>query len=531
MPYFLNVNIDGLITAKSRGDGYSITLKWATAYPTNRSFKIAYNIYMSSGVAPIFPGDFFNMSPTFVSVDGSTTVDIVDLIPGQMYHFAVRAFEYDSNAFDVKTLPKAYSGLVMYPQSLLRSDISSTDSVIPLVDTELFPAAGTVRIGSELINYTSIDAFDDLILTNASLQRGFSNTVAESHRIDGYDGYVFWDPAVLFWPVREEYKNTIVYECWNRFDINQYPFTIADGYHQKIKDILTTDLTYSDAINTGFPSYDYAGYHRTDPVMLLKGDCIGSYMGGYAGCADGYLGVGGQLRGLPIQDINTQRQEVLLSTDGEPVCLIQRKWTGITCSCMLPYNEYPEARCNKCYGTGFVIGWSQFFNPRRADGKIMVRFDPAVDDLKATDSGLESDMQPNCWTIAVPSVKDRDFVVRFDEDGNEEFRYEILNVTRNKLLLNNTGAQKFVSQRVRKTDPIYQVRVFRDTSTMPSIVYTSISSSLGIPPHTHSIVISEKIVSISQINEITGTAAGHSHVIENGVFIDAGLGHTHTVII
>lgn len=649
MPYFLNVNINGLITADSKGDGYTITLKWATAYPQIRSNKIGYNIYMGGGITPAFDTDFFNMPPSFVSFDGSTKIDIVDLIPGQMYNFGVRAFEYDPSVFDPSQLP-VVNGLATYPQSLLASDISAMDLVIPLVDAENFVAPGTVKIGAELIYFSTVDYINNnllvpggsvtsahfvdfgggvfykpssgnigtgiinnlsIVLPTAKTEiwtvkcvgvqkdnlgnvvpgtakfetigsisgtlsdplwdvygtitsngvlsfsimetttfalgdsftigvigvstttggRGYDGTTATPHFTDGYDGYVYWDPNVIYWPVVNENDNTKVFECWNRFDVGHFPFTITDGYRQKTKDILTTDLTYSDQVNTGFQAYDYAGYHRTDPVMLLSGGCVGSYIGGYMGCVDGYSGVGMQLRGLPIQTLNMQRQEVLLSTTGEPVCLIKRNWTGITCKCMLPYNEYPEARCNKCYGTGIVVGWNQYYDPRRSDGRIMVRFDPSVDDLVATDSGLESTLQPNCWTLPVPTVKDRDLIIRFDEDGNEEFRYEILNVTRNKLLLDQTGVQKFVAQRVRKTDVLYMVPVFRDTSMFPNTIYTGISSSLGIPPHTHSIQINEKVVSVSQINQITGMAAGHSHTIQNGVMLDEGLGHTHTIIL
>jgi hypothetical protein len=249
------------------------------------------------------------------------------------------------------------------------------------------------------------------------------------------------------------------------------------------------------------------------------------------GCSDGYLGVGQQTSGLSIQDQNMARQEVLLSTTGEPVCLIKRRWTGITCKCLLPYNEYPEARCNYCMGSGFVVGWDQFFDPRRSDGRIMVRFDPTVDDLMATDSGLESTMQPNCWGLPVPSLKDRDIIIRFDEDNNEEFRYEILNVTRNKLLLNQTGAQHFVAQRIRKTDVLYQIKTFDNTSFFPSSIQTSISSSIGIPPHNHEVRISEQITSISQINQITGVAAGHSHVVQSGIVLSQDLGHDHIILL
>lgn len=539
MPYYLNVNIDGLITADSLGDGYTINLKWATAYPNVIGNKIAYNIYMSdagtmnSAVAPVFPETFFNRSPAFVSVDGTTNVNIVDLIPGQMYHFAVRALEYDKLFFDLSTLPTTINNLRVYPQSLLAQNISTTSNFVPLLDAEQFPNTGTVKIGAELINYSSVDrTHNDLLLTNVSLQRGFNNSEITIHDTDGYDGYVFWDPNVLFWPVMNEEQNTRVFECWNRFDVDHFPFTIVDGYHQKTQDILTTDLSVSDAQNVGFPMYDFAGYHRTDPVMLLSGDCVGSYIGGYMFCADGYSGVGRQLRGISIEDQNNQRQEVLLSVDGERCVLVSRQWKGITCDCFLPYNEYPENRCTKCYGTGFVVGWQQYFNPRESDGKILVRFDPSVDDLIATDSGLESQLLPNCWTLTVPTIKDRDFLIRFDIDGNEEFRYEILNVTRNKLLLGLEGAQKMAAQRIRKTDPIYQVRVFRDTSMFPSDLSTSIGSAPGaFAPHSHTIRISEKITSAAQVNEITSISQGHSHTVVNGVVQSEGLGHTHTIII
>lgn len=523
----MNVNIPGLISADAAGDGYAINLKYATAYPKNRSYKIGYNIYMSGEIAPDFPIEFFNINPAFISTGTSTNANILDLVPGQMYHFAVRAFEYDANVVNFTSFPVAPNGLYVYPQSLLKQDISTTDTSIPLIDAEFFPNSGVVRIGAELVSYSSVDRINNTLL---SAIRGYDGTTIRPHFSDGYDGYIYRDPNVILWPSIQEEQNTVVFECWNRFDIDNYPFTIVDGYRQKTKDILTTDLSASDAANTGFPAYDYAGYHRTDPVMLLRGDCVGSYFGGYMFCADGYAGVGRQIRGLSVQDHNMQRQEVLLSTDGEPVCLIQRRWTGITCNCMLPYNEYPENRCVRCYGSGIVVGWNQFFSPRRSDGRIMVRFDPAVDDLKATDSGLESDLQPNCWTLPVPTIKDRDILVRFDQDGNEEFRYEVLNVTRNKFLLNNTGAQKFAVQRIRKTDPIYQIRIFADSSQFPSVLYTSVSGSLGIPAHSHKIVISEKITSISQINQLTSTDAGHNHTIIDGEVQTEGL-HSHTIIL
>lgn len=530
MPYYLNVNIDGLIIASSLGDGYSINLKWAHAYPTNRSNKILYNIYMSSEIAPDFTNEFFNQSPVFVSFDGSLNVNIVDLEPGTLYHFAVRAAEYNPAFFDPATLPRAYSELAMLPYSLLSANISATTALIPLVDSTGFPNTGTIKLGAEMINYSSIDINGNLVLNNPSFQRGFNGSFASIHNTNGYDGYVFWDPNAIFWPVEQEEQNTRVFECWNRFDVEHFPFTMTDGYRQKITDILTTNLTYSDTVNTGFPAYDFSGYHRTDPVLLLSGVCLGSYIGGRQGCADGYNGVGLQISGLNVQDANMQRQEVLLSTTGEPVCLVHRRWTGMTCKCMLPYNEYPDNRCNLCFGGGIVVSYIPFYNPRRSDGRIMVHFDPSVDDLVATDSGLESTFLPNVWTLPVPTIKDRDFLVRFDESSNEEFRYEVLNVSRQRFFLDQTAAQRFAVQRIRKTDPIYQVPVDYDTSNFPTTISTDVQSSIGIPPHSHAVVINEKITSVSQINQISGVAAGHSHVIQNGIVLSERL-HNHIIVL
>jgi hypothetical protein len=648
MPYYLNVNIDGLISCDSAGDGYSANLRFAKAYPSTGTNALAYNIYMDHDVSPPFSSTIFERFPTFLYIGPNTNTCIVDLIPGDMYHFAVRAFEYDQSFFDITTLPAAYNDMVVLPESLLAADISATDLVIPLIDASLFPnnPNGTVRIGGEIINYSSVDynnntllvpgggasavaylvpqvggnyyipastntgtgtinnltllnlnaptatwyikcvsdgydgipvfsavgwrdtslddtgsvpAFpaDGIVYSNNELSfsitqltsfiigdyfivnvvganpgmgggRGYNNTLAREHDTDGYDGYNYWNPNVLFWPIETEETNTRVYECWSRFDINHYPFTLVDGYHQITEDILTTNLTYSDEVNTGFPAYDYAGYHMTDPVLILSGACVGSYIGGYQFCADGYSGVGVQIRGISAQDANLQRQEVLLSTTGEPCCLIKRVWTGITCKCFLPYNEYPESRCPYCYGGGFVVTYEQFFDPRRSDGRIMVRFSPALDDLSSTPDGLESIMIPDCWTLPVPTLKDRDFLVRFDEDGNEEFRYEILNVTRNKLFLDQTGVQKFTLQRVRKTDPIAQVKVFDNTAQFPTVIQTSFAMSLGIPNHQHNIVINESPLITDQI---TSVSAGHSHVVYRNGTVSYELGHTHTITV
>jgi hypothetical protein len=534
MPYYLNPSNVGVSLVSSLGDGSTINVKWHRAFPKTRTNLMAYNIYMDV-VSPDFPFELFNKSPVFVSVDGKLNADITGLVPGQLYRFGVRPVEYDPNTFDLKTLPIASGTLRVYPESPLRSNITASSSIIPLLSVEDFPTSGVVRAGIELIQYSSLDvANNNLVLTNVSLQRGFNDTAPALHTTDGYDGYVYSDPTVLFFPVDVEDQNTVVFATQDRFDVDHYAFTVVDGYRQTTKDIVNADLSISDTVNENFPAYDDSGWNRIDPVALFNGECVGSYFGGQQYCADGYDGVGRMMRGLSVDDANTQRQELLLSVIGEPVCLVKRQWTGIRCFCILATSEAPDARCKKCYGTGYVVGYQQYFDSRNSDGKIRVKFEPWVDDLPLVDSGLDPEAtKPAAWTLVLPALKKRDFLVRFDSEGNEEFRYEIINVTRNILFNQQFGAQKMALQRIRKTDIIYQVPVFRDTSMFPMIMNTGISSSLGIPPHSHEVKTNE--AHPSKWNQITGISAGHSHSIKwnpmTGLLeVSEELGHTHTII-
>ncbi len=534
MPYYLNSSNVGISSVATKADGTTITLKWYRAFPTKISNLMAYNIYMDT-VRPDFEFQFFNKSPAFVSVDGSLTVDITDLDPGQMYRFAVRPAEYDPDVFDLKTLPTVFNDLRVYPETLLVSNITETSDRVPILSTDGFPTTGTVRLGSELIQYSSIDTnTNELVLTNIGLQRGFNDTNITIHQVDGYDGYTYWDPSVLFFPINTEDQNTVVFATQSRFDYSNYAFNLVDGYRQTTKDIVNSDLSVSDEANADFPPYDNSGWNRIDPVALFNGECVGSYFGGQQYCADGYEGVGRMLRGISVQDVNTQRQEVLLSVIGEPVCLVKRQWTGIRCFCVLSTQEAPDARCRKCFGTGFVSGYQQYFDARNSDGRIRMKFEPWLDDLQIVDSGYDPEFtKPNAWTLVLPAIKKRDFIVRFDADGNEEFRYEIVGVTRNILFNQQFGAQKLSLQRVRKTDIIYMVPVMRNTSMFPTTLNTTTEFSLGLAPHSHTIVANE--ANPSTWNQITSISQGHSHQLIfdplNGIpKLSTELGHTHSLI-
>lgn len=362
-----------------------------------------------------------------------------------------------------------------------------------------------------------------------STGRGFDNSKISLHTVSGFDGYYYWDPTIVLWTDEEEEIFDRIYACQSRFEYPNYPFNLVDGYHQVPKDLLSSDLEAADAANVDFPMFDFSGYHRTDPVQLLNGTCVGSYIGGEQGCIDGY-GNFNIIRGLSLEDQNTQREDTLLSVTGRPAVLIKRVQTGITCACYLASSEYQDDRCPKCHGTKFVVGYEQYYNPRRSDGRILVRPGPTAENLRMRESGLESEFPLDFWTLTVPTIKTRDVLVLFDQNDNETFRYEVSDVVRNDTILGLNAAQHLKTFRVRKFDPIYQIPVFRNTAMFPSTVQTSIGFVPGIPPHTHTIHISEKIVSVSQINELTDLSQGHNHDVINGV-VQEVLGHTHTIII
>jgi hypothetical protein len=516
----------GLNLAASESDGYAIALRWDRAYPSTSDYSLMYNIYFSSVLE-----DVFTEGVKYVAQDdGYWNASIIDLTPGDTYYFAVKASQYDPSWWNTALFPDGPPDLKLLAEGLLLSDIDDETLTIPVSDVNLFPTYGVIQIGTELIRYISKDIPTSSLI---ALERGWMNTNARLHQTDGYDGYVYQDPIVRFWKGFED-DNRKVFQETVHFAFPNPAFTALDGYATKT-DKLTLDDGPSNEDLEDTPRYDGVGWHRTRMSDIVDGTCVGTYIGGEQFCADGYLGVGRQLRGIPLNEQAMRREEMLLEEgSGEKVVLVKRLWEGIRCPCILSTNEHPEKRCIKCYGTGFLTGYEQFFNPRRSDGRILVQFGPATEDIKFENGGLESYIVYESWTLPFPMIKDRDFVIRYDIDGNEEYRYEVLDVTRNTNFGSNQGVQKFKLQRVRKTSPIYMWKSIADTSTLPTTVTTSIGMMPGpggtTLPHTHEIVVNEDVVALSQVNQTTSVSEGHNHEVRNGV-VQEQLGHTHTIII
>ena len=505
----------GLQNALPQRDGYTVFLSWKYAIQSFPLNTIGYNIYYSNDIDTIF-----SEGPKVFSTQLTTYV--AGFEPGTLMFFAQRAMEYDASIlkytqFEPSTVAP---GTYTYPTTALASDIDGYTKTIPLIDASGFPTKGIIQIGDELLYYKTIDYGGNIITAQ---ERGTYNTPITIHQVDGYDGYEYEDPLVrYFWGFEDQ--NNIVIEAAPRFEPEEFAYTEMDGYKQTAIDILNTNLSASDASNAGFDTYDYSGYHQTNILDYFSGHCIGSYAGGSYGCADGYM-----MRGLNLQDINTQRLDILLDVEGEPVVLLKRLWTGIRCNCFRANQENPEGRCPICLATGYVGGYEQYYNSRRPDSRIICRFDPTVDNLAPKPHGLQQEFVPNAWTLVIPVLHDRDVLIRFNQDGTEEYRYEIVNVTRNKLLFSLSGSQKFTAYRLDRSDIIYQWRAVRNTSALPVTYNTTIGVLRGYGPHIHQITIGNNVTNLTQINGTTSENAGHNHPIINGA-ISTVLGHSHSII-
>jgi hypothetical protein len=510
-------------------DGYTVALEWHKEYLNPNNWDLVYNIYWSTKQSDVYSeGVKFVFKPEvndcYLSLNLYGYFD-----PGKTYYFAVKGAGHDPGTLLFDQLPSGnIPGLKTYPEAALAHDIYPIDLVIPLDDVSGFPSTGIVLIGAELISYSNVDIVNNTLIV---AERGLYGYQRRIHTVDGFDGFHYYDnPFVRIFKGWED-ENTAVGMIVIKFE-DQYARVYQDGYGFRERvDILSGsgNLSVVDAANDGFLAYDQAGWDRTYLPDYLEGKCVGTYFGGEYGCADGNES-DGSIRGLGVQDHMNMREEYLLEITGEPVMLFRRMWSGKQSQHTSATLENTTHRGLDTYGTSLVTGYNQYFNPRRSDGKILVRFGPTKEDLKREEFGIENSFIPNCWTLVTPTIKDGDFIIRFNQDGTEEWRYEIIDVDRNRTILQESGAQKFTAVRVRKTDPICQVRSILDTSTEPSEVLTSIgmvSGPGGILAHMHRIVLVNGVC----LSQLTSIDQGHNHPVDENNIIGNVLNHSHTIII
>lgn len=410
------------------GNGTDIDLEWST--PISRYYNSDVNvlIYISDDRLSIF-----DSLPKYFVEQGVLASTISGLKVGTGYYFAARAMESYRGTINTSGMNEIYSGLFSIPAKITLASILPADGyVVEVDDVSGYPEEGFLLIGYEVVKYNSIDRVNNKFFIPSG-GRGLNNTAAVYHDVGEEVG--------LFLLCQDD-NNVIIYGTTTFQD------PVSTGRQNNSIGIIVPD--FSDFEKMEHDGLDHCGYHKPLPWEALSGkDDCGTYLGGV------YNG----FRGVDIFQRAMDREEELMENVGEKCVLFRRKWSGETCSCVTLRRQHPKIRsCRFCYGTGYIGGYDQIFNLRRADKRVMIRFYEATEDLKLGDhTHLMQEFQPQALALFKPIVKDRDLIVRFDYTGDIEYIYEVLNVNRERFVFNKYGRQKLSIIRLDKTDILYQI--------------------------------------------------------------------------
>jgi len=417
--------VRGLERVANLGIGDSVLLKWHK--PFSRSYKGSafFAVYQSEDRLGIF-----DSLPKYIANPGILNGNINGLRSGTLYAFAGRAFEVYAESFTTDGMNPLNSDFYVVPEpTTITSNIGTSDLVINVDSTDGYPEYGIL-----LLNKTEVVRYISKIPNAFILESGFRGLSGTTPSI-----FVPGDSVEIFLSCQDKNSNIITV----------IP-TASDGYaiDRQLNEIGTLVTDYSDEDRKFFQGFDFCGYHRALPQKTLQGidDCP-SYLGGEF---NGF-------RGFNLFDRMVSREEVLLDQTGEPVILLKRIWDGITCSCANLRGQHPKLKsCNSCFGTTFSGGYDQFLYKRRIDGRVMVKFGDTVEDLKLSQqSHMQVEYEPSCWTLPAPAVRDRDLIVRFDYTNDIEYIYEVLDVTKEKLVFRHFTRQRLRLKRLDKTDIVY----------------------------------------------------------------------------
>jgi hypothetical protein len=409
------------------GTGGSLLIEWP---------EIAKRYYGSDAFILIYESkermDVFDEAPKYMAGSSISEGTVSGLSAGVTLSYGVRALEAYKDTVTTDGLEAAGDDIFLIPEATaILETVMSDDTRVYVDSVSGYPSKGLLVVGSaEVIRYSSISEDTNSFLLS-SKSRGLSGTTPSVH-IEG-------DEVKLFLACQD--SNTVIVS-----GTPTYHHDVRSG--REINNIGLVVNDYSDNDRKFFQGFDFCGYHRPLPQHILQGknDC-GSYLGGEF---DG-------MRGMNLFDRMLNREEVLLDQTGEPVILLKRNWSGETCSCSDSRRVHPKIRdCSSCYGTGYVGGYEQYINKRRSDKLCMISFGDTQEDLTLdSHKSLQQEYDPTCWTLPIPAVKDRDLVVRFDFTGDVEFIYEVLHVTKEKIIYKHYSRQRLALKRLDKTDVVY----------------------------------------------------------------------------
>lgn len=414
----------GLRRVQNLGTLDSLLLEWEDIHPRVNRGDAYFVVYQTLNRYSIFDEE-----PKYLARVPKYGI-INELTPNETYSFAGRAFEVYRSSFSPIGMTEHNEYFYLIPEAVsLTNVIIESSLIIPVNSTAGYPEKGILIINnSEVIRYSSKTETQFIIQAG---HRGLAGT-SPTNFLDG-------DEVKLYFGCQDRNENIVIGTP-----------TAVDGYQtdRMVNQIGVLTPNYDDEERKFFQGFDFCGYHQALPQKTLQGiDDCGSYLGGEFN----------KLRGFNLYDQMVGREEMLINQSGEPVLLLRRIWNGNTCSCSDARKQNPKVRtCHYCFGTGFRGGYEQYQYRRKVDGRIMVKFGDTVEDLKlGSQHHMQVEYEPSCWTLPNPAVRDRDLIVRFDYTNDIEYIYEVLDVTKEKLVFRHFTRQRLRLKRLDKTDVAY----------------------------------------------------------------------------
>ena len=443
----------GIYQANDLGIGTAVKLVWGYAVAP-LGYDIYYNIYVSPDVDTIFD------APYGISVEQNAVVP--GLSPGDGYFFGVQA-TYFPIASNLSEMNQVSANLYAFPPNTLVDEgsgsyLSSDTGPLVVTSTAGYPDFGIIKAGDELMAYsgktpvTFIISYRDYFDRGNLLTHPNGTTVEFFRGIEDFNGAYF--RAVPTW---DDGTNP----PWLSPDGYEIPGSMQDqdGYRAWKSDLINEDHTNYEENFIDTPPRKRCGYRTTDFNALYTKNACNTYAGGRE---DGFGG------GIDLNRSVIQREEFLLSTTGEPWTLLRMKSQGRQCRRFSLRHEHASERCGICFGTKFEGGYDRFPNPRQwrtdrpnPEGFIPLRVNPYLNDTPLLeDRGRAQIDQLVVWGLSIPAIKKGDILIRYLKDDlaepiEEDFRFEVVNVTRNATILGFDGRQESTIRKLDKTHIIY----------------------------------------------------------------------------
>ncbi len=435
--------------AENLGLGSVVKVSWLPATTPSGMSTTYYNVYANTSLDQLFG------SP--IGITESLNANVTELKSGDGYYFGVRATYFPAD-IDLASFEEISTDFYRYPESVLTDDYSS-DSLAPLAvdSTAGFLSAGYLKVDDELLTYGSKTSTTFIISSRDSFGLGEAASHDSGATVKQYKGFEDLNSSFQF-----------VTPTWGDEQPWLPPGTDPDmqdedGYRAWNEDDLHEDHSDFESENSDFPSQDqFCGTYRantTTLVNLYSGNLCGTYIGGRE---DGFGG------GVRLTEATLRREETLLALTGEPFILLREKTTGAQCPRYSLHGEHANERCAICYGTRIYGGYDRYVSDRlyrpniqNPNGMIAMRVSPYKNDLPMMGGrGLSQVDQLTLWLPSLPTIKKRDVVIRYlpfvaGEIPQEEFRYEVLDVERNRLLFGDDGKQSLNVRKLDKTHVLY----------------------------------------------------------------------------